>query len=178
MMNSREGAGAQKLDIVVVQRGLDAIDDGALLGGQALALAAGPLGVFLGKGRDRHHLAVIPIAAQPAEEGTLEELGVQSVGLGTPVLTRHCHAGSVDDMRLDTACPEPPRQPEAVPAGLEGNGDACDLVADLLRLVSPSVDQLQQSVLARLELLQWLALDAGYDPGHEPVFLAELDRRD
>jgi hypothetical protein len=63
-------------------------------GGTPLAIST------LGKGRDRHHLAVIPFAAQPAEEGTLEELGVQPVGLGTPVLTRHCHAGSVDDMRL------------------------------------------------------------------------------
>jgi len=58
----------------------------------------------------------------------------------------------VNDMRLDAARSEPPRQPEAVPAGLEGNSDTFDLVPGLLRLVSPSVEQFQQSDLARLEL--------------------------
>jgi hypothetical protein len=35
-----------------------------------------------------HHLAVISLAAQPAEKGALEQLGVETVGLGAPVQTR------------------------------------------------------------------------------------------
>jgi hypothetical protein len=37
-------------------------------------------------------LAVISLPAQPAEKGALEELGVETVGLGAPVLARHGYA--------------------------------------------------------------------------------------
>ena len=141
-------------------------------------LAVGPLGIFLSKGRDRHHLAVIALTAQPAEKGTFEELGVEPVGLGAPVLTRYRHAGCVNDMRLDALRDQPPRQPEAVPASLEGNGDAYDLVPCLLGFLAPSIEQVHQSLLAGLELPQCLALDAGYDPGYEPALLAQLKNSD
>src|SRR5262249_36031172 len=157
---------------------LDAVDDTTDLANKGLVLTAGPLGILLRERRDCCHLAVIPFPAQPAEKGTLEELGVEPVGLGAPVLTWHGHAGSVYDMRLDAARSEPPGQPEAVPAGFEGDGDTCDLVSGLLCLVSPAVEQLQQSGLARLELLQRLALDAGYDSGYQPALLTELDHND
>jgi len=66
---------------------------------------------------------------------------------------------------LDTACPEPPCQPKAVPAGLEGYGDAFDLVPGLLPFSPPSIEQGQQGLFAGLKLLQWLALNARDDPG-------------
>jgi hypothetical protein len=47
----------------------------------------------------------------------------------------------MNDMGLDTASYQPAGQPEAVPAGLEGDGNAVDLVPGLLRLVSPSLEQ-------------------------------------
>jgi len=48
----------------------------------------------------------------------------------------------MDDMGLDTALPQPPGQPEAVPAGLEGDGNAGDLVPCLLRFRTPTLEQL------------------------------------
>ena len=78
---------------------------------------------------------MIPLAAQPAEKGALEQLGVEPVGLGPPVLPRHRHARGMNDVRLDAARSQPARQPEAVAAGLEGDGDALDLVASLLRFL-------------------------------------------
>ena len=84
----------------------------------------------------------------------------------------------MNDVGLDAARSEPARQPEAVPAGLEGHRDAFDLVPCLLRFHSPSIEQLQQCVLVGIELLQRLALDARYDPGDEPALLAHLDHGD
>jgi hypothetical protein len=53
----------------------------------------------------------------------------------------------MNDMDLDVARSEPPRQPEAVSAGLERNRDPFDLVPGLFRFHSPSIQQLQQRVL-------------------------------
>jgi SSS family solute:Na+ symporter len=44
---------------------------------------------------------VIPLAAQPAEKGALEELGIETVGLGASVLARHGYARCVDNLGLD-----------------------------------------------------------------------------
>jgi hypothetical protein len=63
---------------------------------------------------DRHHLAVITLAAQPAKEGTFEQLSVEPIGLGAPVFARYGYARCVDDVGLDAACPEPARRPETV----------------------------------------------------------------
>ena len=94
---------------------------------------------------------MVPLAAEPAEEGTFELFGVEAVGLGAPVLARHRHARSMNDMGFDTARmndmgfdtarAQPARQPEAIPAGLEGDGNTIDLVPGLLRLSSPSLEQ-------------------------------------
>ena len=86
----------------------------------------GAPGVLLLEGRDRGHAAVVRLAAQPAEEGALEQLGVEPVGLGPAVLAGDRDAGGVDDVRLDAARPQPAGQPEAVAAGLEGDRDARD----------------------------------------------------
>src|SRR5216684_2935180 len=47
------------------------------------------------------------------------QLGVETVGLGAPVLARHGYARCVDNVGLDAACSKPARQPETVPAGLK-----------------------------------------------------------
>ena len=51
-----------------------------------LTLAAGPPGILLGNRRDRHHLAVITLASEPSEKGAFQELGVETIRFGTPVL--------------------------------------------------------------------------------------------
>ena len=101
----------------------------------------GALGILFGDGRDRAHLAVVPLAAQPAEKGAFELFGVEAVGLGAPMLPRHRHARGMDDVGLDTARSQPPGEPEAVPAGLEGDRNTIDLVSGLLRLCSPSLEK-------------------------------------
>jgi hypothetical protein len=83
-----------------------------------------------------------PLAAQPTEKGAFQALGVQAVGLCTSVLPRHRHARSMNDVRVDAACPQPAGQPKAVAAGLKGNGNAVDLVPRLLGFRSPSLEQL------------------------------------
>src|SRR5260370_2113571 len=48
----------------------------------------------------------------------------------------------------------------------------------LRRFFSPSMQQLQQCALVDRELLQRLALDAGYDAGDEPARQAQFDNGD
>ena len=160
------------------QAALHPVHDAGALADQALALAVGAPGVLLREGRDRGHAAVVRLAAQPAEKGALEQLGVEPVGLGPPVLARDGDARRVDHVRLDAAGPQPARQPEAVAAGLEGHRDARDRAPGLGRLVPPAPQQPQQRLLVRLELLERLALEARDDPGHQPARLAHLDDRD
>jgi len=81
----------------------------------------------------------------------------------------------MNNMGLDTARSQPAGQPEAVPAGLEGNGDAGDLVPCLLRLCAPALEQLEEFLLIGCKLLQRLALYARDDPSDEPCPFAELD---
>jgi hypothetical protein len=69
---------------------------------------------------------VISLAAQPAEKGALEQLGIEPIGLGAPVLARYGYARCVDNVGLDAASPQPARQPETVPAGLKGDCNAFD----------------------------------------------------
>jgi len=47
----------------------------------------------------------------------------------------------MNDVGLDTARSQPPGEPEAVPAGLEGDRNTIDLVSGLLRLCSPSLEK-------------------------------------
>jgi hypothetical protein len=77
----------------------------------------------------------------------------------------------MNDMGLDTACPQPAGEPEAVPTGLEGDGNAVDLVTRLLRLWAPPLEQLYEFILVGRELLERLALDARYDPSNKPALL-------
>src|SRR5260370_34612970 len=89
------------------------------------------------------HLAVITLAAQPAEKSTFEQLGVETVGLRSPMLARHRHTRGVNDVGLNAARLEPACQPEAVTAGLEGNDNAFDPASCFLRFLPPSMQQPQ-----------------------------------
>src|SRR5262245_61466932 len=94
------------------------------------------------------------------------------------MFTRHGYARCMNDMGLDVACPEPARQPKAVPTGLESDSDACDPVSCLLCFLAPSMQQLQQCSLVDGALLQRLTLDARYDARNEPARLAHVHPRD
>jgi hypothetical protein len=121
---------------------LDAVDDGGVLANEGFALTVRALGVLLREGGDGGHLAVVALTAQPAEKGALELLGIEPVGLCTPVFARYRYACRMNDMGLDTARREPAGQPEAIPAGLEGDDNAGDLVPRLLRFRTPALEQL------------------------------------
>src|SRR5262249_22298841 len=101
--------------------------------------------------------------------------GVEPICLGPPMLARYRDARCVNDMGLDVTCPEPSRQPEAVAAGLEGHRDARDLVSRPHRFIAPAIEQRKQGILICLQLLECLALDAGYDTGNQPARQAQLD---
>ena len=83
-----------------------------------------------------------PAQLQP-RNARFKPLGVEPVGLGTSVLARYRNACGMNDVDLDCARSQPTREPEAVPARFEGDGNAVDLVSCLLRLRSPSLEQLQ-----------------------------------
>ena len=55
--------------------------------------------IFVPACRNRGHLAVITLAAQPAEKSAFEQLGVEPVGLGAPVFARYGYARCVDNVR-------------------------------------------------------------------------------
>src|SRR6266849_2523141 len=170
--------GIKAADAEPNQRCFHSVDNPTLLSDKALALTVGSFGIFVLDCRDRDHLAVITLAPQPTEKGAFEQLGVETIGLGAPVLARYGYARCVDDVGLDVARPQPTRQPEAVTAGLESDRDAFDPVSCLLRFLSPAIEQLQQGALVCLELLQWLALDARHNPRNEPARQAHLDHGD
>src|SRR5262249_23233142 len=85
---------------------------------------------------------VFPFAAQPAKKDAFQALGVQPIGLGTPLHPRHRPARSMNDVGFNAARSQPACQPKAVPAGLECDGNAVDLVPGLLRLYSPAPQEL------------------------------------
>jgi len=88
---------------------------------------------------------------------------------------RYGDTRGMDHMRLHPARPQPARQPEAVPTSFEGQCNPRDLAAGLDRLVTPAVQQAKQPFGTRLQLLAWLALNAGKHTGNQPTRLAHLD---
>ena len=129
--------GIEAADAESNERRLHSIDDPTSLSDEAVTLAIGPLCILVLYCRDRDHLAVITLAAQPAEKGAFEQLGVETIGLGAPVLARYGYARCVDDVGLDAGRLEPACQPEAVAAGLEGDYNAFDPASCLLRFLPP-----------------------------------------
>ena len=74
---------------------------------------------------------------------------------------------------------QPAGQPEAVPAGLEGDRDPRDRAAGPDRLVPPAMQQPQAARSSSgASFLQRVPLEARNDPGHEPARLAHLDDGD
>src|SRR4051812_31784098 len=155
----------------------DPVHDPGALAHQAFALAGGAPGILVRKGWDGGHVTMLRLAPQPAQEHALEQGGVEPVGLGAPMLARDRDAGRVNDMGLDAVSPEPARQPEAIAASLEGDSDACDLSAGLAGLLTPAVEELEEGVLVRRELLERMTLDPRNNPRHQPTRLAHLDHR-
>jgi hypothetical protein len=90
--------------------------------------------------------------AQPAEKGALEEVRVELIRLRSPVLARHRDARRMGHIGFDRLREQPARQPEAVAAGLVGDGDPVDRKADLRRATAPTMQKLQESVAVRLQL--------------------------
>jgi hypothetical protein len=112
---------------------------------------------------------VITLAAQPAEKGAFEQLGVETIGLGAPMLARHRHTRGVNDVGFDAVPLEPACQPEAVTAGLEGDCNTFDTAACFLRFLPPPIQQLQQCAFVHRKLLQRLTLNTRHDAGNEPA---------
>jgi hypothetical protein len=50
-----------------------------------------------------------------------------------------------------------------------------DIVSRSHRFIAPAMEQRKKSILIGLQLLQWLALDAGYNTGNQPARQAQLD---
>ena len=132
----RRGAEArlEAPDAETDQRAFDPVHEPGALADQGLPLAARALGILLVQGRDGRHAAVVRLAAQPTQKGTLEQLGVEPVRLGPPVFARDGDAGWMNDIGLNATRPQPARQPEAVATGLISDGDARDACAPPWRL--------------------------------------------
>src|SRR6187402_3702812 len=81
--------GIESADAEPNQRCLHSVDDPTSLSDEAVMLAVGPLGILVLHCRDLDHLAVITLTAQPAEKGAFEQLSVETVSLGAPMLARH-----------------------------------------------------------------------------------------
>ena len=140
-----------------------------------LALAIGPLRILLLNRRNRRHVAMMRLTAQPADKGALQKLGVQSICLRSAVLTRHGNARRVDHIGFDVSRPKPSGQPEAVAPSLEGHGNSFDSVPSLDRFSLPTTQELEQGMLVGRELLQRVALDARHNPRNQPAVQTHLD---
>src|SRR3954462_10864812 len=142
----------------------DPVHDPGALAHQAFALAGGAPGIFFRKGRNGSHVTMLRLAPQPAEKHALEQGRGEPVGLGAPMLAGDGDARRVNDMSFNAVSPEPARQPEAVAAGFEGDGNACDLPAGLTRLCAPAVEELEKGVLVGSEFLERMTLDPRHPP--------------
>ena len=121
---------------------------------------------------------MIPLAAQPSQKGSFQEVGIKPVRFGTTMLARHGDARRVDHVRFDAVCFEPARQPEAVATGLEGHGNARDLVACPHGVGAPTMQQLEKGTCVGLQLLERLAFDTRHDACDEAARQAHLDHGD
>ena len=154
------------------------VHDPRLLSDQVAPLAVRPSCVLLLGRWDRHHAARALLAAQPAEKGAHQQFRVEAISLCASVFARHRDARGMDNVSLNTAHPQPARQPEAIASGLIRDNDALDLAPGLAGFVPPTMQELQQRRLIGSELLERLALDARNNPRNEPLRLAHLNHGD
>jgi hypothetical protein len=94
------------------------------------------------------------------------------------MLTRHCHAGRMDDVGLEASGLQPPCQPETVAAGLVGDDHPADRPAGTLGLDPPAGQQLLQRRRIGVQFLQRPARDTGQCAGDQPACVTQLDHRD
>src|SRR5262249_58818380 len=81
----------------------------------------------------------------------------------------------MDDVSLNTAASEPACEPKAIAPGFIGNNDALYRMPGLLSLLAPTMQELQQRLLIRIELFERLALDARNNRGYQPFRLTHFD---
>src|ERR1700741_4468332 len=86
---------------------LHLVDNPRWLSNQILALAVRSPRILLLDRRDRHHAAMAPLAAQPAEKDAHQKFRIETIGLCTPVFARHRDAGGMDDVGLNVARSQP-----------------------------------------------------------------------
>jgi hypothetical protein len=93
------------------------------------------------------------------------------------MLPRHSRAGGMDHIGFNSPRPQPPRQPEAVPAEFERDGDPLDFLSRLDRFIPPAQQQPERFVfLIRAgQLLGGTALKTRHYPPNPPGFQAQLD---
>src|ERR1700751_2894090 len=142
---------------------------------QAVALAVRPLGVLFGNREHARHAAMAPFSTQPPQEPALQQLGVEPVGFRSAMLPRYRDTRGMDHVSLEATPPTPARQPEAVPAGFEGNRNPRDRAAGLDRLTPPAMQQGKQPFWARLQFLARLTLNTRNYAANQPGRLAHLD---
>lgn len=105
-----------------------------------------------------------PFAAQPAQESALEDLSVEPIGLGSPMLARHCDARGMNDVGFNAMRLQPASQPEAIAPRLLGDGDALNLTTRPDRLLLPTRQELPKCLRIRPKLLQGWRLMPGTIP--------------
>src|ERR687892_1389324 len=81
----------------------------------------------------------------------------------------------MDDVPLDAASLQPPRQPKPVAPRLKGEGNPFNRPARRHRLGPPAFQQPEQRHRIGLLLLQWLAIKTGNQSGYQPASLTQLN---
>jgi hypothetical protein len=115
------------------------------------------------------------MSARSSPADRLQQLGIEPIRLRPAMLARHGDTCRVDHISLDAASSQPPRQPEAVPAGFVGHRDPIDRAACLGRFVPPAIQQLEQRRLIGRKLLQRLSVDPRNYAGDQPGRSAHLN---
>src|SRR6516165_9404179 len=90
------------------------------------------------------------------------------------MFARHRNARRMDDVSLNIVHPQPAGEPEAVPSGFIGDNHALDRMPGQLSFLAPTMQELQQRLLIRVELFERLALDARNNRGYQPFRLTHF----
>ena len=175
MLRSLPQARLEPLDAPQRQLRLDRVGQSGALGNQPLALAPRSPGILLRDRRDRHHPAVPRLAAQPAEQRAHQHLGVEPVGLGSALLTRHRHAAGVNDINLNPVTPQQPGQPKPVTPGFIRHHRARDRSACPCRLLAPALHLREQPRRVDWQLLQRPPVNSRHRRRHQPGTATHLD---
>ena len=119
-----------------------------------------------------------PLTAEPTEESTHQQFRIEPIGLRASVFARHCDTCGMDDIGLDITRPQPARQPETVASRFIGDRNALDHAPSLASFGAPTMQDLQQRLLVRFDLLERLAFDARNNRCDKLLRLAHLDHGD